>query len=146
MKIAVFGATGGTGRKIVEQALDRGDQVTVLVRNPARLSAKAKQAKIITGDVLDLQNVQATILGADAVAVSLGSRSDSPEYTVSQGTKNIITAMKAQNVQRLVVVTTLGLGESKNQVPTAFKFVMKTVMRKIIADKERQESFVREAD
>lgn len=142
MKIAVFGATGDTGRNIVEQALAAEHQITVLVRDPARLSDASKKAKIIVGDVLDPLKVQETISGADAVAVSLGSRGDSPENTVSEGTKNIITAMKRHHVKRLVVVTSLGLGDSKNQVPRAFKLVMKTVMRKIMADKERQEIFV----
>lgn len=142
MKIAVFGATGDTGRNIVEQALAAEHQITVLVRDPARLSDASKKAKIIVGDVLDPLTVQETISGADAVAVSLGSRGDSPENTVSEGTKNIITAMKRHHVKRLVVVTSLGLGDSKNQVPRAFKLVMKTVMRKTMADKELQEIFV----
>ena len=46
-------------------------------------------------------------------------------------------------VKRLIVVTSLGIGNSKNQVPMAFKLVMKTVMRKIMADKERQEEIVK---
>lgn len=143
MKIAVFGATGGTGREIVAQALMAGHQVSLLVRDPARLSEKSQQANIIVGNVLDPQKVRETISGADAVAVSLGSRSDSPENTVSEGTNNIVRVMQELNVQRLVVVTSLGLGESKDQVPIAFKLVMKTVMRKIMADKERQEAVVR---
>ncbi len=142
MKIAVFGATGGTGRNIVEQLLAAGDQVTALVRDPARLSEGSKQATIIVGDVLDPEKVQETIAGAEAIAVSLGGRADSPKNTVSEGTHIIIMAMKALDVKRLVVVTSLGVGDSKNQVPMAFKVVMKTVMRKIMADKERQEAFV----
>jgi putative NADH-flavin reductase len=142
MKIAVFGATGGTGRNIVEQALEAGHQVNILVRNPARLSDAARQATTITGDVLDAQKVHDTISGVDAVVVSLGSRSDSPDHTVSEGTKNIIDSMQKLGVNRLVVITSLGVGESKNQVPLVFKLVMKTIMRKIIADKERQEKFV----
>jgi len=142
MKIAVFGATGGTGRQIVKQALLAGHEVSVLVRSPERLSEPSKSATILVGDVLDPVKVQATIAGVDAVFVSLGSRGDSPENTVSAGTKNIITAMQAEGAKRLVVVTSLGVGDSKNQVPLAFKLVMKTVMRKIMADKELQEQYV----
>ena len=142
MKIAVFGGTGGTGRLIIEQAMDSGHQITALVRDPARLSEAAKQADIIVGDVLNTEKVCETISGVDAVTVSLGNRSDSPENTVSEGTRNIITCMNEVQVKRLIVVTSLGVGNSKNQVPMAFKLVMKTVMRKIMADKELQEKFV----
>jgi uncharacterized protein YbjT (DUF2867 family) len=145
MKLSVFGATGGTGREIVEQALAVGTDVTVLVRDSARLSDKAKGANILIGDVLDPHSVESALHGVDAVVVSLGGRSDSPENTVSEGTKNIVAAMQSLGIKRLVVITSLGLGDSKNQVPFAFKMVMKTVMRKIMGDKELQEKFVRES-
>ena len=109
------------------------------------MSASAKQVDIIVGDVLNAQQVAETISGADAVVVSLGSRSDSPENTVSQGTKNIIACMQESGVKRLVVVTSLGVGDSKDQVPMAFKLVMKTVMRKIMADKDVQEQYVQDS-
>jgi uncharacterized protein YbjT (DUF2867 family) len=145
MRIAVFGGTGGTGRQVIEQALEVGHQVSALVRDPNRLSEAAKKADIFIGDVLNAQQVAETIAGANAVVVSLGSRSDSPENTVSQGTKNIITCMQQTGVKRLVVVTSLGVGDSKDQVPMAFKLVIKTVMRKIMADKEIQEQYVQES-
>jgi putative NADH-flavin reductase len=145
MRIAIFGGTGGTGQQVIEQALEAGHQVSALVRDPDRLSEASKLADIIVGDVLNTQNVAETISGAHAVVVSLGSRSDSPENTVSQGTKNIITCMQDAGVKRLVVVTSLGVGDSKDQVPMAFKLVIKTVMRKIMADKELQEQYVRES-
>ena len=146
MKISVFGATGGTGREIVEQALAIGTEVTILVRDPARLSDKVRGANIVIGNVLDPRKVQEALGGADAVVVSLGNRSDSPENTVSEGTKNIITAMQTLGIKRLVVVTSLGVGDSKNQVPFVFKIVMKTVMRKVMEDKEQQEKLVRESE
>ena len=146
MKIAVFGGTGGTGQQVIEQALGAGYMVKALVRDPSRLSKKAKEATIIVGDVLKPESVQKTVEGVDAVVVSLGNRRDTPENTVSAGTNNIISIMKAEDVKRLVVVTSLGVGDSKDQVPLAFKLVMKTVLRKIMVDKERQEQFVRDSD
>jgi putative NADH-flavin reductase len=143
MNIAVFGGTGGTGQWIIKLGIEAGHQITALVRNPDRLDDGSSQTKIIVGNVLDYKKVQESIAGTDAVAVSLGSRSDSPDNIVSQGTQNIIRAMKALDVRRLVVITSLGVGDSKDQVPMAFKLVMKTIMRKIIIDKDRQEQFVR---
>jgi len=145
MRIAVFGATGGTGKEIVVQALAMGYDVSALVRDPNRLSPEAKDINTVVGDVLDPDKVNQTLRDADAVVVSLGNRSDSPENTVSSGTKHIIDAMGDQGVKRLVVITSLGVGDSKDQVPIAFKLVMKTVMRKIMADKELQEKYVQDS-
>jgi putative NADH-flavin reductase len=147
MKIAVFGGTGGTGQEIVAQSLAKGYHVSVLVRDPGRLSDQfAAQLYVTVGDVLDFEKVEKTVWEVDAVVVSLGTRPDSPENIVSEGTKNIIQAMQEQGVKRLVVVTSLGVGDSKNQVPFAFKMIMKTALRKVMADKERQENLVRESD
>ena len=142
MRVAVFGATGGTGKEIVVQALEMGYTVSALVRDPNRLPPEAKGIATVVGDVLDPCKVNQTLRGTDAVIVSLGNRSDSPENTVSSGTKHIIDAMGDHGVKRLVVITSLGVGDSKDQVPFAFKLVMKTVMRKIMADKELQEEYV----
>jgi len=49
MRLTVFGATGGVGREVVAQALDRGDQVTAYVRNPAKLDLTHPQLTVIAG-------------------------------------------------------------------------------------------------
>ena len=67
MKLAVFGATGGTGREIVAQALDAGHEVTVLVRDPARLSVKHNKLYLVIGDVLNLEKVEEALAGSEAV-------------------------------------------------------------------------------
>ena len=58
MKLAIFGATGGTGIEIVEQALERGRSVTAFVRNPAQLADKGNRVTIVTGDIHDLKSVE----------------------------------------------------------------------------------------
>ena len=144
MKLAVFGATGGTGRHVVAQALSAGHEVVALVRDPARLSPQP-DLTIIEGNVLDETAVSQTVAGADAVVVSLGHTGNNPEKIVSQGTAVVVTAMKAAAVSRLLVVTSLGVGDSRDQVPLAFKMIMKTVLRKPMADKEIQEQIVRDS-
>ena len=49
MKVTVFGATGGVGREVVTQALDRGDHVTAYVRNLAKLDLAHPNLTVITG-------------------------------------------------------------------------------------------------
>lgn len=144
MKIAVFGATGGTGRQVVEQALAAGNQVTALVRNPARLTLANANLTVVTGNVLDAANVEETLQGADAVVVSLGNTDSNPDTIVSQGTQVIVAAVQRMGApRRIVVVSSLGVGESKDQVPFAFKLLMKSVLRKPMEDKERQEALVK---
>ncbi len=143
MKIALFGITGGTGLQFGQQALAAGHQITALVRDPARLTLAHEKLHVIAGNVLDPEAVLATVRGADAVVCSLGNTANNPEGVVTAGTQQIIAAMKQAGVRRLLVVTSLGVGDSADQVPLAFKLIMKTALRKVIADKETQETAVR---
>ena len=144
MKIAVFGATGGTGREVVQQALADGHQVTALARDPGKLDITDPNLIVVAGSVLDAAPVQRMLQGADAVVVSLGNTANNPDYVVSQGTQVILDAIARQgSPRRLIVVSSIGVGDSKNQVPFAFKMLMKTVLRKAMEDKERQEALVK---
>ena len=144
MQIAVFGATGGTGQQVVQQALAAGHSVTALVRDPSRLAAQDERLTVVEGDVLDRAKVDETVSGADAVIVSLGNTSNNPDYIVSRGTEVIVDAMTAAGIpMRLIVVSSLGVGESRDQVPFAFKMLMNTVLKKAMDDKERQEALVK---
>ena len=144
MRIAVFGATGGTGQQVVQQALAGGHAVTALVRDPARLAQHDVRLTVVQGDVLDRSRVDETIAGADAMIVSLGNTANNPDYVVSRGTQVIVDAMTdAGSPCRLIVVTSLGVGDSRDQVPFAFKMLMSTVLKKPMEDKERQEALVR---
>lgn len=144
MKIAVFGATGGTGQQVVQQALAAGHSVSALVRDPSRLAVQDERLTVVQGDVLDRPKVDETIAGADAVIISLGNTSNNPDYIVSRGTEVIVDAMTAAGGPgRLIVVSSLGVGESRDQVPFAFKMLMNTVLKKAMEDKERQEALVK---
>lgn len=141
-RIALFGATGGTGRQIVAQALEAGHTVQALVRDPARLPVQHPHLHLITGNVLDSDAVERTITGADAVIVSLGNTANNPDWIVSEGTKVIVAAMHKLGVRRLIVISSLGVGDSRDQVPAFFKVLMKTALKKPMEDKERQEQIV----
>jgi uncharacterized protein YbjT (DUF2867 family) len=144
MKITVFGATGGTGLQVVKQALASGYQVTALVRDPARLDMAHPGLTVVVGSVLDAAPVQLALEGADAAIVSLGNTANNTDYVVSQGTQTILDAINALGgPRRIVVVSSLGVGESKDQVPFAFKMLMKTALKKPMEDKERQEALVK---
>lgn len=143
MHIAVFGATGGTGRHFLEQALAQGHSVSALVRDPAKLDISHPQLQLVTGNVLEPTAVARTLEGSTAVVCSLGTTSNNPGDVVSTGTKNIIHHLQQHGPQRLLVVTSLGVGDSADQVPFVFKLLMKSVLKKVMADKEVQEAAVR---
>jgi uncharacterized protein YbjT (DUF2867 family) len=112
-KILVLGGTGGTGRLIVSQALERGQQVTALVRSPEKAS-DLKGAKLIVGDVRDEKVLREALKGQGAVVSSLGTpASPFREVTLlSTATRALVGAMKAENVSRLVCITGMGAGDS----------------------------------
>jgi FlaA1/EpsC-like NDP-sugar epimerase len=74
MRLLVIGATGGTGRELVQQALAHGHQVTAFVRDPARLQIEHANLRVAKGDVLDYATVEAAMRGQDAVVSALGHR------------------------------------------------------------------------
>jgi putative NADH-flavin reductase len=146
MKLAVFGATGGTGRCLIEQALVQGHEVTAFARNPSAMTLQHEKLSIVQGDVLDPARVEAAAGGKDAVLCALGTPNRSGTTVLSTGTKNILAAMEKLGVRRLVCETTLGLGDSKAEagffylhvlVPLAFKHVF--------ADKQRQEQLIEQS-
>ena len=147
MLIALFGATGGTGLQFLKQALDAGHQVTALVRDPNRLQASHAQLTVVHGNVLDADAVAHTLNGTAAAMVILGNTADNPDDVVSQGTALIIDGMNNFGIRRLVILTSMGVGDSIKQIPMAFKIAIKTVppIKKAMADKETQERLVMES-
>lgn len=144
VRIALFGATGGTGRQVLEQALAAGHSVTALVRDPTKLDAR-DQLTIIQGDVLDQESTSRCVQGSQAVICVLGSRVGS-EPVEARGTQRIIEAMQRHAVRRLIAVTSLGVGESRAQVSAEFQQAMDTVLQPIIAAKTEQERLIQSSD
>jgi putative NADH-flavin reductase len=141
MQIALFGATGGTGRQVLEQALAAGHRVTALVRDPSKIESRGGLI-LIHGDVLDQESTSRCVQGADAVICVLGSEVGG-EPVEAGGTQRIIEAMQRHAVRRLIAVTSLGVGDSRAQVSAEFQQAMDTVLQPIIAAKTEQERLIR---
>jgi len=116
MKIAIFGATGETGRQLVEQALAAGHEVVAYVRNPPKLNTRHENLTIVQGDLADQTMIERAISGADAVISVLGPRGGSKGKPITRGMQNIIEAMKKQGVRRLIVSSTLS-AKDPNDLP-----------------------------
>ena len=145
MNLLIIGATGGTGRALVEQGLERGHQVTAFVRNPARLAIRHERLVIARGDVLDPASVEAAVHGQDAVLCALGhKRWFYPTRILSGGTRNLIHAMESQGVRRLVCETTLGIGDTWGRMGAYYTlFVGVFILPFYFFDKVRQERLIR---
>jgi len=148
MKVIVFGATGTIGQNLVEQALEQGHQVTAFCRNPEKLNNKDHHNLTISiGDVLDESKVKTAISGQEVVCIALGSGKKRSSTIRSVGTKNIIGAMNACGVKRLICQSTLGTGESNNNLNFFWKHIMfGWYLKKIFIDHELQEKYVRESN
>jgi putative NADH-flavin reductase len=102
MKIVVFGATGGTGKNVVERALEAGHEVVAVARKPEAVPAK-DHLVVKQGDVLDTASAAAAIAGADAVICAIGPASNgNPGTLISEGTKNIVAGCEKAGVKRVV--------------------------------------------
>lgn len=144
MNIALFGATGGTGLQVLMQALGQGHSVRALARDPSKLPTGLAGLVAVPGDVLDPTAVRACLQGSDAVVCVLGTRGGEP--IEARGTRTLVAAMADLGVRRLVAVTSLGVGDSKDQIPLFFKIMMQIGLRKIMAAKEDQERTIMESD
>lgn len=148
MRLLVIGATGGTGRELVQQALAQGHQVTAFVRNPAKLQIEHANLRVAKGDVLDYATVEAAMRGQDAVLSALGHRRFFyPNRIQSKGMRNILKAMQACDVPRLICETALGIGSSVGRLglPHTF-FIMPLILGFYMWDKLRLEELIIASD
>lgn len=140
MKIVVFGATGTIGRQVVEQALQQGHDVTAFVRDPAKV--QRSDVRAVQGDVHDAAAVRTAVQGQDAVIVALGAGRKGGVR--GPGTRTIIAAMKAAGVDRLIVQSTLGVGDSRPNLTVMWKYLMfGLLLRPAYADHVEQERYTR---
>jgi uncharacterized protein YbjT (DUF2867 family) len=143
-RILIVGATGGTGRQLVAQALERGHTVTALVRDPSRLRVEHPQLTVVRGDVLDEGSVDAAMRGQEAVLSALGhKRFLYPTRILSEGTRNMLRAMETHGVPRLVCETSLGIGDSAGRMGLYYTFfVIPVILPLYFWDKTRQERLI----
>ena len=146
MKILVIGATGGTGREVVRQALERGHQVNALARSAAAAAPLLPGADIIEGDALDGEAVANALARCDGVISALGSKLSllHEETLLSTATRVLIDAMQKQGVRRLVCITGIGAGDSHGHGGFLYDHIAQPLLlRSTYHDKDRQEDEIR---
>ena len=146
MNIIVFGATGSVGRLAVRHLLEQGHRVTAFARHTGNLDIEHPGLSRFDGDAMHFDSVNAAVAGHDAVVVTLGAGASLRSRVRSEGTRNVVEAMKRQGVRRLVCQSTLGAGESWGNLSFFWKYIMfGLLLRAPFLDHERQEQLVRDS-
>lgn len=103
MKIALIGANGTVGQRLLQEALTRGHQVAAIVRNVAGVTQQHNNLQVVAGDLADQQSISKAIMGYDVVISAYGPKhgEESNMKVVAQG---LVTAVKEGGVARLLVV------------------------------------------
>lgn len=148
MKLTIFGASRGVGRAAAELAAARGHAVTALARRP--LPFALPNGTQVTGDATDAATVAAALREADAVLVALGTapgkRDAAATQVCSRATRVILDAMRERALSRIVVVSSYGIGPTRDRRPFPFNLIAATLLKDVMADKEVQERDVRASD
>ena len=145
MKVIVFGATGKTGQHVLRAALAAGHGVTAFGRSVDRIDINDPALETHKGDVFDTDSVTGAVAGHDAVIVCLGSTGLRDKTTLATGTAAVIDAMAAHDVQRLVVMSAAGVGDSWQQIPRSSRLLFRTMLRNVFADHQAQEAIVEQS-
>jgi uncharacterized protein YbjT (DUF2867 family) len=142
MKIAVFGATGLTGRYVVRLLVEGDHRVRVLARDPAGAATFGDGVSVVSGDARDSSAVAQTIEDRDAVISAFGQRSRRKDDLQETFYRNLITAMAQASVQRLVALSALGVGDSYARIPLAFRLIRNTLLKNVYDDKDRADALL----
>ncbi len=145
--VVVAGATGRTGKLVVEELINRGFLVKAIVRSTSRASwLKQEGVEIVEGDIASVTALEQIMEGAHFVIRALGSKKPFSKKENNRvdnlGNQNLAKAAKAKRIQHLVVISSVGVGDSKY----ALSFVLRLLMGPVLKMKARSEAFIRTCD
>ncbi|MGI5132864.1 NAD(P)-dependent oxidoreductase [Pseudonocardia sp. CA-107938] len=140
-RVAVFGASGRTGRIVVDELLAAGYEVTAVVRNPGTFATDAQ--RVVRADVRDETSVREAVAGHDAVVSTIGS-GRRPDGLYSASAKSLVSALEDANVKRLVVISSGGAPIDDPGLPVFFRAVIRPLFfGELYADMRAMEEVVR---
>ncbi|HEX7264834.1 MAG TPA: NAD(P)-binding oxidoreductase [Candidatus Dormibacteraeota bacterium] len=140
MNLVILGATGRTGRLVVEQALAAGHNVTALVRSPERLAMSNSNLRVVAGRATDASDVARAMAGADAVISTLGGSGS----VIADSTRAIVDAAHKTGVKRVVVLSSFLV--ERDRMGALSRLITGVVRASMIKDKEEGEQLLRQSD
>ncbi len=140
MQVTVFGAAGKTGRQVVEQGVTRGHTLTAFVHS-AKDFAPVSGVTVVEGDVNDFRAVVAAIAQGGGVIDCIGGSTPYKQTGLEQAAaENILRAMEEKTASPLVVISAVGVGESKEQGTFVYEHLLvPTFLRGAVKDKTEME-------
>lgn len=146
MKVIVFGATGQTGRLLVEILAQDGHTVTAFARRPDKVDTLDGKIKVYQGDAMDPKAVTKATQDQDAVLATMGTRSLKKNDLQEVFIRNIVTAMRSTNIQRIIELSAWGAGDSYQYSSLAMKLVRSTLLKNLYDDKDRADALLMESN
>ncbi|HWB26493.1 MAG TPA: SDR family oxidoreductase [Chitinophagaceae bacterium] len=131
MHIIIFGGTGRTGIHVIRLALEKGYHVTAVARNPAALQLTHPLLTVVKGDVLQPETYAAQMYGQDAVISCTGTESSKPTKLYSQGVQNILAAMHAAGIKRIMCISADAVVINP-KLPLLYRFVAKNILWRLL--------------
>jgi putative NADH-flavin reductase len=107
MKLAVFGATGNVGQRVVAEALRRGHEVVGVVRDPESVQSPDKRVSLVKGDATNAADVARVTRGTDAVVSAISPRPNSrglPAPSLADNSRALIKGMRDSGAKRVLYV------------------------------------------
>lgn len=148
MTIALFGGSGRSGAAFLPRALAAGHTIKALARTPAKITVTDPRLEVIQGDVTDAAAVARTIAGADAVVSLIGQTKGGRKDVQTVGTQNMIAAMRAENIRRIVSLSGGGVPYPKDEpkfADKAIRGVMKLFFSSLLTDGTQHLELLRES-
>jgi len=144
MKLVIIGGTGKTGKELIKQGLDAGHSITAMVRNPKKLKITHPLLEVVTGNVLNEEDLTHTFKGKDAVLSALGHKRFFIKTSIlSSGTANMLQAMQITSIDRFICITSMGINENKYKLGLYYTlFVIPVILFFYFKDKSKQEELI----
>lgn len=148
MRLLIAGASGRTGRLLTKLALERGHEVTALVRSGGSLSGvTGERLRVVVGDVMVPGTLGAAVAGQDAIISTLAPRPRSSGQVYVDGTRNLADAAVRAGVRRFVVVSAEGAGVDPGRLDFLYRIVLHIpVIARLYPDIARMEAELRTRD
>lgn len=143
MRLFILGATGGTGRELVDQALERRHHATAFVRAPERLGAPREGLTVVRGDLRDAEAIGAALAGHDAVLSAVGPPGRGRTTIMRDSAQTTVAAMRAAGVRRLLI---LGVAALFDDAGLLAALLRRTFLHNIVNDSAAMELIVQESD
>lgn len=144
MKIVIFGANSKVGKKIIAMGLRHGHLITAFVRNPDKLQMWDDNLKAIKGDTLNYEDVEKAVAGQDLVINTISNKtllsSKVTRSVYSSSIKNIVTAMRKNNISRLISIT---FCNTAGYIMSFNRLITKPLWRRLFIDISRHEDIIK---